>query len=175
MAIDNDSALYIMGDMKDPRLRPSLVAKLRNATNATIQALQGREPKSVIRLAINYGGHQQIVLAAQHLAEAGLYGELAPQDITKETVQHYIANGCNDNEGFPSAPAIPDPDSVARTGGDQRNSGFLTWSVSYSEWYYTDTLLPDCDNRCLYKSLLYYAGSDRRFGCDPAKEYESTV
>ncbi|KAF3623621.1 hypothetical protein T459_16052 [Capsicum annuum] len=35
------------------------------------------------------------------------------------------------------------PDLLIRTGGEQRISNFLLWQLSYSELYFTKTLLPD--------------------------------
>ena len=60
--------------------------------------------------------------------------------------------------------ASPDPDLVVRTAGEQRLSNFLLWQSAYSEYYFTDVLWPDFDEKELQKAIEEYSKRNRRFG-----------
>ncbi|MHC5154843.1 MAG: undecaprenyl diphosphate synthase family protein [Planctomycetota bacterium] len=45
-----------------------------------------------------------------------------------------------------------------------RISNYLLWQISYAEFYVTDVHWPDFTLEELDKSLLTYAGRQRRFG-----------
>ncbi|MBN1418106.1 MAG: di-trans,poly-cis-decaprenylcistransferase [Planctomycetes bacterium] len=101
----------------------------------------------VARLALNYGGRQEILDAAAACARGG---EAAPDEAT---FRQYLY----DSE-------MSDPDLLIRTGGDFRISNFLLWQVSYAEIYVTETLWPDFDAEALDAALASYARRERRFG-----------
>ena len=66
--------------------------------------------------------------------------------------------------GLLDSAGIPDPDLVIRPSGELRLSNFLLWQSAYSEFYFTDVLWPDFDEKELNKALAAYAQRDRRFG-----------
>jgi undecaprenyl diphosphate synthase len=53
---------------------------------------------------------------------------------------------------------------VIRTGGELRISNFLIWQAAYSEYYFTDVLWPDFNQKEIDKALLAYRQRQRRFG-----------
>jgi len=59
---------------------------------------------------------------------------------------------------------IPDPDLIIRPSGEMRVSNFLLWQSAYSEYYFTDTLWPDFNERELDRAIIDYQSRDRRFG-----------
>ncbi|GAI20775.1 unnamed protein product, partial [marine sediment metagenome] len=59
---------------------------------------------------------------------------------------------------------LPDVDLVIRTSGEFRTSNFLIWQAAYSEYYFTDVLWPDFNQKELEKALLAYSQRRRRFG-----------
>ena len=59
---------------------------------------------------------------------------------------------------------LPDPDLIIRTSGEQRTSNFLLWQSAYSEYYFTDVLWPDFDEKELQKAIEEYSKRNRRFG-----------
>jgi len=59
---------------------------------------------------------------------------------------------------------IPDPDLVIRPSGEMRLSNFLLWQSAYSEFYFTDTLWPDFDERELDRAIVTYQARERRYG-----------
>ena len=102
-------------------------------------------------ICLNYGGRDEIIRAARRYAEdlqAGNAGEL-----TEELFSSYL-----DSAG------IPDPDLLIRPGGEQRISNFLLWQCAYAEFYFTDVLWPDFDEKELDKAIAVYQSRDRRYG-----------
>ena len=104
-------------------------------------------------IALNYGGRDDVTRAVRKLAEKVKLGELSAEDITEEMISSTL-----DTAG------MPDPDLLIRTSGEIRISNFMPWQISYSEFYFCDTLWPDFNKDELAKAILYYAKRDRRYG-----------
>ena len=104
-------------------------------------------------VALNYGGRDEITRAVQSIAEDVRNGKLDTSDITEELISSRLDTA-----------DLPDPDLLIRTSGELRISNFLPWQISYSEFYFCDTLWPDFDKEALKKAIDYYNGRDRRFG-----------
>ena len=100
-----------------------------------------------VNVAINYGGRAEIVHAIQKMKEDGI------DDITEEAVNKYMYTY-----------DAPDPDLIIRTAGEQRLSGFLIWQSAYSEFYFTDVLWPDFDEKELDKAIDEFNNRKRNFG-----------
>ena len=104
-------------------------------------------------LALSYGGRQEIVTAAKELCAQVSAGELELEAI--------------DDVRFGSqllTQAIPDPDLVIRTSGEQRISNFLLWQIAYSEFVFLDVLWPDFGQLELRHAITEYQSRERRFG-----------
>ncbi|MBQ8951871.1 MAG: isoprenyl transferase [Eubacterium sp.] len=104
-------------------------------------------------IALNYGGRDDITRAVRSIAEKVLQGDIDPKDITEQMISDSL-----DTAG------MPDPDLLIRTSGEIRISNFMPWQISYSEFYFCDTLWPDFNKDELAKAILYYAKRDRRYG-----------
>ena len=102
-------------------------------------------------ICLNYGGRDEILRAARRYAEDFAAGR-APE-LTEESFSGYL-----DSAG------IPDPDLLIRPGGEQRISNFLLWQCAYAEFYFTDVLWPDFDEKELDKAIAAFQKRDRRFG-----------
>lgn len=107
----------------------------------------------VVNMAINYGGRDEIVVAAKALAQKVLDGEIAPDDITEQMMHDHTYNGF-----------IPNIDLLIRTGGDNRISNFMLWRIPYSELYITPTLWPDFKEAEFKTAMDDYRSRDRRYG-----------
>ena len=106
-----------------------------------------------VNVALNYGGRQEIVQAAQKLARQVKEGNISPEDI--------------DEERFASAlytAGQPDPDLIIRPSGEYRISNFLLWQCAYAEFVIMDTLWPDFTSKHLDEAIEIYNGRNRRFG-----------
>ena len=104
-------------------------------------------------LCINYGGRDEIKNAVRAIAQQVKAGELAPEDITEDTITAnlYTAH-------------MPDPDLIIRPSGEIRTSNFLLWQSAYSEYYFTDVLWPDFKTTDLDAAIDNFNNRNRRFG-----------
>jgi undecaprenyl diphosphate synthase len=96
-------------------------------------------------LALNYGSREEIAKAASRLAKRD-------EEITEESL------GAELNTPY------TDIDLMVRTSGEQRLSNFLLWQLSYSEFYFTNTLWPDFTPTELEDIIEQYIDRNRRFG-----------
>lgn len=122
------------------------------------EALTRENTGMTLVVAFNYGGRNEIARAVRQLAADVAAGTLAPQDITEDSISRYLDTA-----------ALPDPDLIIRTSGEQRLSNFLLWQAAYSEFYFADLHWPDFDERALDSAFEAFATRDRRFGGLSAK------
>ena len=106
-----------------------------------------------LNIALNYGGRQEIVRAAQALARRACAGELAPEEITMDMFADELYTR-----------GMPEVDLVIRTSGEMRLSNFLLYQCAYAEFYKTDVLWPDFDCDAYDEALAAFAKRNRRFG-----------
>ncbi|TMJ39997.1 MAG: isoprenyl transferase [Alphaproteobacteria bacterium] len=104
-------------------------------------------------VAFNYGSRQEIAVAARDLAIAVRDGRVAPESITPELLDSYLAT-----EG------IPDPNLLIRTSGEQRLSNYLLWQCAYTEFVFVDEFWPDFNRETLQRAIAEYLTRERRFG-----------
>jgi undecaprenyl diphosphate synthase len=109
--------------------------------------------RTVVNIAVNYGGRQEILHAAKRLAMLCKQGALDPGELTGRDVE----------DGLCTA-GQPMPDLIIRTGGELRLSNFLLWQCAYAELWFSDVLWPDFTPACLDEALAAYAARSRRFG-----------
>jgi len=114
-------------------------------------------------VAFNYGAREELVRAAQSLAQDAASGRLNPSTITESEFAHRLQTA-----------RFPDVDLVIRPGGETRISNFLLWQAAYAEFVFTDVLWPDFDKAHLEAALKEYASRQRRFGRLPEEGNEAT-
>jgi len=105
-----------------------------------------------LTLALNYGGRQEIVDAANKALDSGV----------KTLDEEAIGRGLYTAD-------LPELDLVIRTSGEMRISNFLLWQAAYAELYVTPVLWPDFRKEHLAAALADFAQRDRRFGGLSAK------
>ncbi len=103
--------------------------------------------KLVLSIALAYGARDEIVRAVKKIVESG------ETEITEETVSKNLYTF-----------DMPDPDLIIRTSGEERLSNFLLYQAAYSEFYFTDTLWPDFDDKEFDKALEEFSKRNRRYG-----------
>ena len=106
-----------------------------------------------LNLALNYGSRYDITLALKNILNDLKDSNIHIDDISEELISDYL-----------STKYLKDPDLIIRTSGEQRLSNFLLWEAAYSEFYFTDTLWPDFDEKELRKAIYEYPNRERRFG-----------
>ena len=123
-----------------------------------VEASTAHGTRLTLRLALSYGGRQEILDAATKLARRLAADPGAPPP-TEDDLRRALYD-----------PEMPDPDLIIRTAGEQRLSNFLLWQSSYAEFWFTDVLWPDFRRPHLLAALRDYHGRTRRFGGVPAAE-----
>lgn len=124
------------------KLPSAVLEKIDKAVEAT-----ANNTGLTVNLALNYGARQEIVYAVNMLLAQGKK-QISLEDISAHLYQ----------------PAVPDPELIIRTSGEERLSNFLLWQAAYSEFYFTPVLWPDFNAQELQKALDAYARRTRRFG-----------
>jgi len=137
--------MSILGDVSG--LSPEL-QKLVEETNRLSKLSDGFQAN----ICINYGGRDEIVNAAKRYA-ADLAAGKAEGELTEDKFASYLYSA-----------GMPDPDLLIRPGGEKRLSNFLLWQCAYAEFYFTDVLWPDFDEKELDKAIEEFRRRDRRFG-----------
>jgi undecaprenyl diphosphate synthase len=105
-----------------------------------------------LRVALSYGGRQEIVDLVKNISLKALSGDVLPQDVNEEFCQKEL---CQD---------VPYPDLLIRTGGEQRVSNFLLWQLAYAELYFTDVLWPSFTKENLIEAIIDYQSRTRTYG-----------
>ncbi len=128
--------------------RKGLPEKLREAIAKTEETTKNNT-KGQINLCINYGGRAEIVDAVKLIVQEGISEDQIDEGLFSSKI--WMAG-------------IPDPDLIIRTSGEQRLSGFLSWSGAYSEIYFLEKNWPDFTPVDLDAAIKWYEGRERRFG-----------
>ncbi len=143
---NDDTRLLVSGRREPGPGRKGLPADILKKIDAAAQ--QTKDNKGLtLNLALNYGARQEITDAVNKLIAAGKK-RISEEDITSALYQ----------------PALPAPDLIIRTSGDERLSNFLLWQAAYSELYFTPVLWPDFDAKHLKAALANYSQRTRKFG-----------
>ena len=101
----------------------------------------------IVNIAMNYGGRDEIVYAANKLIAEG------KTHITE-----------NDLSGAVYTKESPELDIIVRTGGDLRISNFLLWQSAYAELYFMDKFWPDLTSDDVDEIVETFKNRNRRFG-----------
>lgn len=142
----NDVRFQVIGD------RARLTADLQRLL-ADSEASTADNRRLTFTLALNYGGRQDIVEAAHHLAREVAAGRLDAEAIDAERFA-----------GALSTAGMPDPDMLIRTSGEQRISNFLLWQCAYAEMVFLDKLWPDMGKDDVSRAVAEYQRRERRYG-----------
>lgn len=142
----NQVRLQVIGDLAPI---PSFA---REALEETIRMTAGNSGM-ILQLALSYGGRDEIVRAAQKLADRVKAGEISSAEITESLFSQSL-----DTAGQ------PDPDLLIRTSGEQRISNYLLWQNAYTEFYFTEKMWPEFSEQDLLDAIAEFQRRERLFG-----------
>jgi undecaprenyl diphosphate synthase len=142
----NDIQFRVIGDVS--KFSTKLQKMIKNS-----EALTAENQGMVLSIAANYGGRWDITHAARKLAEKVAQQEITTSEITEESLNAQT-----------SLAGLPELDLLIRTGGDFRISNFLLWQAAYAEFYFTDVLWPDFNEKEFIKAITHFDQRERRFG-----------
>lgn len=136
---ENNIQLHFLGDMS---IFPDEIrAKIANAEKVSA------DKELILNIALNYGARAEIAHACEVLIKEGRT-KVSEDDVASALYTSHCA----------------DPDLIVRTGGDLRLSNFLLWQAAYAEFYFTDTLWPDLDEREIDRMIDDFYTRKRRYG-----------
>lgn len=144
--IDAKNDLQVSGDLRirfigeQEGMHPKLLELMRDAEKETAS-----RSGTLINVAVNYGGRQEIVSAVNRLIAQG------ESSITEEDISSMLYT-------------TPDCDLIIRPSGEERLSNFLLWQSAYSEFWYSNVLWPDFTEKDLHQALFDFEKRNRRFG-----------
>ena len=143
---ENDICLRFVGDKT--AFKPAIQKKMLEAEELTADNSQ-----LTANIAVNYGGRWDITQAAIKMAESIAEGRLSSDDLDETKLAQFL-----------SLADSPDPDLFIRTGGEMRISNFLLWQSAYTEFYFSEVLWPDFNQRELDQAITAFQSRERRFG-----------
>lgn len=142
----NNVRFRMIGEME--RLPQSVQKRLAECIGCTSE-----NTGMTMVIALSYSSRWELARASRLIAEDVRSGNLSPEDITEDTISHYLATEF-----------MPDPELLIRTGGELRISNYLLWQCAYSEFYFTDQYWPDFNEESLRRAIADYQQRQRRFG-----------
>jgi undecaprenyl diphosphate synthase len=104
-------------------------------------------------LALSYGGREDLIAAMKKIAIDVLDRKYLISNIDEAKVHNAL-----------STHAVPYPDLIIRTSGEQRISNFLLWEMAFAELYFTPIYWPDFNEHDLDDAIEAYGRRQRRFG-----------
>ncbi|MFA6603686.1 MAG: polyprenyl diphosphate synthase [Patescibacteria group bacterium] len=140
--VEHGVRLRIIGSRD--RLSAKMIEAIAAAEKTTAAGQRGQ-----LNLCLNYGGRLEIVEAVKKLIADGI----APEAVDEAAIASRTWSA-----------GIPEPDLIIRTSGEQRLSGFLTWSGVYSELLFVDKNWPDFSIADLEDAIEDFSERERRFG-----------
>lgn len=123
-----------------------------------LEAKTAENDVMTLQIALNYGGRDEIVRAAQKIAESVANGEIGLEHITQASFAAALDTG-----------DIADPELVIRTSGEYRTSNFLPWQAAYSEYAFIPECWPDFTPTIFGDILDEFGTRERRFGAIEAQ------
>lgn len=144
---ENNIRLKLIGDRS--RFNAELIVQIEASEKLTID-----NTGLTLTIAANYGGRWDILQATNQMIAKSLskhsirVNPFTEEELASNLVMHYA----------------PEPDLFIRTGGEKRISNFLLWQLAYTEFYFTDTLWPDFDDKAFQAAINSYQQRERRFG-----------
>lgn len=135
------------------KLPKSLLSKIADAEDQT-----KHYTKYIVNVALDHGGHDDIIRAVQKIVKAG---------IPADKIDSKLLTSYTDIHDQP----YPYVDLMIRTSGEQRTSGFLLWHSPYTEYYWENDHFPDFTPEKLRHAIMDYSRRRRRFGGNDEEEH----
>lgn len=132
-------------------VKSRLSDKVINAMNKMEEETKNN-PNGIFNICLNYGGQDEIVEATKKISKDVQDGKLNIEDINQDLYSKYL---------FKELPPI---DLLIRTSGEYRISNFMLWQMAYAEFYFTDVLWPDFDEKEMDNAINAFNKRDRRYG-----------
>lgn len=144
--IEENVQVRMMG-YKDS-LPPHTINALEKAINETKD-----NTGLILNFALNYGSRSEILEAVKGVLNDINSGIMSEDQLTEESFSRYLMTK-----------DLQDPDLLIRTSGEIRLSNFMLWQLAYTEFWFTDVLWPDFEEKHLLEAIEVFQKRQRRFG-----------
>ncbi len=125
--------------------------RVKKAIQKAIDATKKYKGKELTIL-LAYSGIDEMIMAIEKIAK------LKTKNLKLKTTYKLVKENLWTKD-------LPPVDLVIRTGGDPHwSSGFMMWHTTDSQFYFTQTLWPDFNEKELKKAITEYAKRERRLG-----------
>jgi undecaprenyl diphosphate synthase len=161
---------YLVGNVKrmnDNNVRMAYIGRINELPTEVQDTMQwaseqtAKNTGTTLTLALNYGARSELVDAMRATLRDAITeseGDFARlQQLVAEMDEHHVSRRLYTS-------AMPDPDLVVRTSGEQRISNFLLWQIAYAEIFVTDRLWPDFRGIHLLEAIADFQRRERRYG-----------
>ena len=143
---ENGVNLNIMGDIS------ALDGKTREMVEMALDRTSHGD-KMTLNIGLNYGGQDEIVRAVRRIASLVQEGALDPEAVDKSIFESHLYTKDQ-----------PPLDLLIRPSGELRVSNFMLYQMAYSEFWFSNVLWPDFDEKVFNTAIDDYRTRDRRFG-----------
>lgn len=130
----------------------ALPSSLKQAIEETI-IRTSHYTQLILNVCLNYGGQDEIVMAAKQMVKDFQHHQKDPDSITKADFESYLYTS-----------GLPAIDLMIRTSGEFRISNFLVYQLAYAEMVFTPVYWPDFNVKEFHRCLEEYQQRQRRFG-----------
>jgi len=161
---------YLVGNVKrmnDNNVRMAYIGRIHELPAEVQDTMQwaseatAKNTGTTLTLALNYGARSELVDAMRATLVDAItesQGDFARlQELIGAMDEHHVSRRLY-------TAAMPDPDLVVRTSGEQRISNFLLWQIAYAEIFVTDRLWPDFRGIHLLEAIADFQRRERRYG-----------
>ena len=129
--------------------RRDRVPKVLRQILEKIEAQTAKNSKYILNIAIDYGGHEELINAFKKILKRGV----KPSEINEKLVSENLETA-----------DLPDPDLLIRTSGEKRTSGIMPWQTAYTELFFSKLLFPDFSLTELKRAISDFSHRHRRYG-----------
>lgn len=149
-----------LDEFKKRNVRVQIIGRREDVSEKLQEGIERVESETVhggtgtLNILFNYGGRAEILDGVKRCLEEGL----DPSQIDEDQFSMHLWSH-----------RLSTPDLIVRTSGEQRLSGFLSWSGAYSELYFADCHWPDFDEKELDAAIASFQARERRYGGDSSK------
>lgn len=129
--------------------RRDRVPKVLRQILEKIEAQTAKNTKYILNIAIDYGGHEELVRAFKKIVKRGVKPSAINEKLVSENLETV---------------GLPDPDLLIRTSGERRTSGIMPWQTAYTELFFSKLLFPDFSLSELKRAIADFTHRHRRYG-----------
>lgn len=159
MKLPKDFLHTYLPEMIENNVRIDTIGEFEDLPKLTKEAIQYGKDKTkdndglLLNFALNYGSRFEIMRAIKQIVEDVDEAKMSIDSLDEQNFSTYLYTD-----------GLTDPDLLIRTSGEKRLSNFLLWQLAYTEFWFTDVLWPDFNEKIFYEALHDYKQRKRRYG-----------